>query len=143
MVIIFFSSSFHLHLDLERKRKSNLLPEIPIKRNRNPSEKVEYHHPNESGQDPKDKWKRMKLPDLINFNTSDGRGSEGTSSISNANAREKGIPETPSSSSSPVKFSTADIGSMLSCSLEVFLKNNPLMSHITRKRKMSEDIDLK
>lgn len=78
----------------------------------------------------------MKLPDLIDYLPSDQRCAEGISNNRNSGGSGEGK---SASTSSTVKFSTADIGSMISGSLENFLKNNPLM----RKRKMTEDIDLK
>lgn len=128
---ILFFFSFHLHLDIERKRKSNLLPEIPLKRNKTPAEKSELNNnPSETNQDTKDKWKKMKLPE--------SRDSEAVNNGDGGNVKRPN-----SSATSAVKFSTADIGSMIS-SLENILKKNPLISQITsRKRKMTEDIDLK
>lgn len=104
-----------------------------MKRNRAPpAEKPDLHH-NESCRESTDNWKKIKLPDLIDYLHGDHRNSyEGTSN------RDSGSGESKTNSST-VKFSTADIGSMISGSLENFLKNNPLM----RKRKMTEDIDLK
>lgn len=131
--ISFSIRRFNLHLDHDRKRKSNLLPEIPLKRNRVPAEKPDHHH-NETYRESSDRWKKMKLPDLIDYLPADHRNSSEVT-----NNRDGGSGENKSTSSSSVKFSTADIGSMISCSLENFLKNNPLM----RKRKMTEDIDLK
>lgn len=124
-------------MDLERKRKSNLLPEIPVKRNRTPPERPDFHHiDSPSKESNNDKWKKMKLPDLIDYLPSDQHCSEGISNNRNSGGTGEGK---STSTSSTVKFSTADIGSMMSGSLENFLKNNPLM----RKRKMTEDIDLK
>lgn len=126
---------FNLNLDVERKRKSNLLPDIPVKRNRIPMEKPDVQ-PSETStnQNPKDKCKKMKLPDLIDFNPADE-----TANKSSGDGIEK------NKNFSTIKFSKVDIGSIISCSLENFLKNNPLMSQIAskRKRKMTEDIDLK
>lgn len=98
-----------------------------------PIEKPEHHH-SDTYRESTEKWKKMKLPDFIDYLPTDHKNSEGT------NIRDGGgSGENKSSSSSAVKFSTADIGSMISGSLENFLKKNPLM----RKRKMTEDIDLK
>lgn len=121
-------------MDLERKRKSNLLPEIPYKRNKAPVEKPEFI-PSGSSKDVK--WKKIKLPDLIDYLPADQQGSEVQSNKDNASGDGTG------SCFSNVKFSSVDIGSLLSGSLENFLKNTRLSQITSRKRKMTEDIDLK
>ncbi|KAG5886023.1 hypothetical protein JTB14_023664 [Gonioctena quinquepunctata] len=96
-------------LDLDRKRKSNLLPEIPLKRNRTPEE--------ENGNDI-----HLNIPDLVDFKSDN----EETDRHENLASR----------------FSKSDIGSLISNSLENLLKN-PLCTIKSRKRKLSDDIDLK
>lgn len=106
-----------LAFDVERKRKpiSNLLPDIPIKRNRSLSEKDVI----EDGEDV-----NKELPDLIDFKSriKDGNNSDGC--------------ETTSTS-----VFSGDLSSIISNSIET-LKNS-LSSIKSRKRKSSEDIDLK
>lgn len=121
---------------MERKRKSNLLPEIPFKRNRAPVDKAEFNISG-SSKDTREKWKKMKLPDLINYLPSEQRCSEIQSN------KDNGTGEGTSNCFQNVKFSSVDIGSLISGSLENFLKNTRLSQIASRKRKMTEDIDLK
>ncbi|CAG9824470.1 unnamed protein product [Phaedon cochleariae] len=110
MAHILPKSYMNLQMDLDRKRKSNLLPEIPVKRNRSPDNK-----------DKKDAT--LNIPDLLDFRNEKDKPDESAENMS-------------------IRFSRSDIGTIISNSLESFLKN-PLTSIKTRKRKMSEDIDLK
>lgn len=129
-----------LQLDLERKRKSNLLPEIPVKRYRHSPEKPESTVTSTSS-DSKEKRKKIKLPDLLDLLPAESHGTDILNRTKDASANV--MPSTSSSSSTNLKFSTSDIGNMISFSLENFLRRHPFMSQLTsRKRKMNEDIDL-
>lgn len=107
-----------LQFDLDRKRKSNLLPEIPVKRNRTP-EKDEKNLSNIHKKDDIN----LNIPDLIDFKNEKNNKDEENQEI-------KG------------RFVRSDLGSIISSSLESLLKN-PLTNIKSRKRKMADEIDLK
>lgn len=79
--------------DLERKRKSNLLPEIPVKRNKSP----------EVGENPTEN-RVFKASTLAPFKDSKTKTEDSSINISS-------------------KLSRSDIGSIISSSLETLLKN--------------------
>lgn len=106
-----------LQFDLDRKRKSNLLPEIPLKRNRTPEDKK-----NISNTHKKDDI-NLNIPDRIDFKNEKNNKDEENQEI-------KG------------RFVRSDLGSIITSSLENLLKNS-LNNMKSRKRKMADDIDLK
>ncbi|KAJ8922229.1 hypothetical protein NQ315_004166 [Exocentrus adspersus] len=105
-----------LQFDLERKRKSNLLPDIPLKRNRTPET-------DEKTVSNKNSDINLNIPDLIDFKKE------------NCNKQGEGLDV-------KTRFTRSDLGSMISSSLENLLKN-PLSSIKSRKRKMPDELDLK
>lgn len=113
-----------IYLDPYRKRKSNLLPEIPLKRNKTPEKDDKKE--SQLGLNYNDNSLKVNIPDIVNFD----------------NIRiERSIPENDSSENTS-RFSRSNIGSVINSSLEHLLKG-PLTNIKSRKRKMTEDIDLK
>lgn len=107
-----------LSFDMERKRKpiSNLLPEIPLKRNRNLNEKEVDGGGEETNKD---------LPDLIDFKSRIKEGSSGNAGEATTSTASSVFP--------------GDLSLIISNSIEN-LKNS-FSSIKSRKRKNSEEID--
>lgn len=114
-----------IYLDPYRKRKSNLLPEIPLKRNKAPENDLKKE--SQLGLNRNDNSVNVNIPDIVNFDRI---------------RIEKNKPEDSSENMPSSRFSRSNIGSVINSSLEQLLKG-PLTSIKSRKRKMTEDIDLK
>lgn len=120
----------YLGFDLDRKRKSSLSPEVPLKRNRSPSapglSSVQKSN-NKNFQNVS-----INIPDLVNFERNESinkdNGDKTATTTSSGNSAE----------SATSKETTAIISSFLDN-----LLTNPLKVGKVRKRKMAEEIDLK